>query len=252
MNIWAHRGCSQRHPENTIESFTEAIRTEVAIGIELDIQLTKDGKLVVIHDERVDRTTNGIGFVRDFTLSELKNLAIWTGNDRIERIPTMEEVLDLLETRMRKGFLLNIELKTSVYPYSGIEEKIVDLVHDRGLQDSVVYSSFSAKSLMNLAKVDSEAKLGVLDAKVSDCLVKAKGLEYMLGKPDGSIALHPYWKEIDLAKEELENRTVRAWFSGHLFPEKPTGTKMDMSKHADKGITDVFINEPEVYGVNKV
>ena len=79
MKIWAHRGCSQNYPENTLTSFEKAMNIKGLSGIELDIQLTNDGELVVIHDEKVDRTTDGIGFVRDFFLSELKTLHIITG-----------------------------------------------------------------------------------------------------------------------------------------------------------------------------
>lgn len=67
MKIWAHRGCSQRYPENTLLAFENAARLNGLIGIELDIQLTRDGELVVIHDERVDRTTEGSGYVREYT-----------------------------------------------------------------------------------------------------------------------------------------------------------------------------------------
>ena len=81
MKIWAHRGCSQRYPENTLLAFEQAAAVQNLTGIELDIQMTKDGELVVIHDERVDRTTEGIGFVRDYTLSQLKKLHILPKSD---------------------------------------------------------------------------------------------------------------------------------------------------------------------------
>ena len=90
MKIWAHRGCSQRYPENTLLAFEKAAEIQNLTGIELDIQLTKDGHLVVIHDERVDRTTEGIGFVRDFTLAELKRLHIYADLNPSQTIPTME------------------------------------------------------------------------------------------------------------------------------------------------------------------
>lgn len=77
MKIWAHRGCSQMYPENTLLAFEKAAAVSGLEGIELDIQLTRDGELVVIHDERVDRTTEGIGFVRDYTLTQLKRLHIY-------------------------------------------------------------------------------------------------------------------------------------------------------------------------------
>ncbi len=102
MKIWAHRGCSQRYPENTLTSFQKATEIPGLEGIELDIQLTDDGHMVVIHDERVDRTTNGKGFVRDYTLSDLQKLRIESVNGAVERIPTINEVLDLLGPYMKK------------------------------------------------------------------------------------------------------------------------------------------------------
>lgn len=123
MKIWAHRGCSQRYPENTLLAFEKAAAIKNLTGIELDIQLTSDGELVVIHDERVERTTNGIGFVREHTFTELRKLRIDAGsNDPVQIVPTMEEVLDLLEKQLRTGLKLNIELKNSIYPYDNIEK----------------------------------------------------------------------------------------------------------------------------------
>ncbi|MBD5550047.1 MAG: hypothetical protein HDQ96_02550 [Lachnospiraceae bacterium] len=240
MKIWAHRGCSQMYPENTLLSFEKAAALSGLEGIELDIQLTKDGEMVVIHDERVDRTTDGCGFVRNFTLEEIKKLSIYAGGNETQKIPTIEEVLDLLDDRLRAGMKLNIELKNSSYPYPGMEEKIVELVHKRGFEKVVVYSTFYAKSLEKLKGLDPEAELGMLDGKVSDCLYKLQG-------GCGAKVMHPYWQGIDLPAEELREYTVRAWFSGHLYPEKPTGTKLDLHALEVKGITDVFLNEPERY-----
>lgn len=202
--------------------------------------MTKDGELVVIHDERVDRTTEGSGFVRDFTLAQLKRLHIYADVHPGQEIPTMKEALELLTPFMRKGLRLNIELKNSVYPYEGMEEKIVDLVGMYGLEKNVVYSSFSALSLERLRGIDSQTEIGILDTRVSDCFYKLKG-------GCGAQALHPYWQAIDLSAERLQGYTVRAYFGGHLYPEKPTGTKLDLAALEKKGITDVFLNEPERY-----
>ena len=240
MRIWAHRGCSQLYPENTLLAFEKAAAVQNLTGIELDIQITKDGELVVIHDERVDRTTEGIGFVRDYTLSQLKKLHIYADSHPSQMIPTMNEVFDMLEQKLKTGFRLNIELKNGIFPYDGMEEKIVELVHKRGLQEAVVYSTFYAKSLEKLRKADKNAELGILDSRVSDCLYKAKG-------GCGAVALHPFWKSIDLTAQELEGYTVRAWMSGHLYPEKPTGGKLDLAALERQGITDIILNEPEVY-----
>lgn len=240
MKIWAHRGCSQRYPENTLLAFEKAATIADLTGIELDVQLTRDGELVVIHDERIDRTTEGIGFVRDYTLSELKRFHIYADVNPTQSIPTLAEVFDLLEERLKSGLKLNIELKNSIYPYEGMEEKVVKMVHDRGVQNAVVYSTFYARSLTKLRMLDTEAQLGILDSKASDCMYKLKG-------GCGAAALHPFWRGIDVPAEELEGYTVRAWMSGHLYPEKPTGTKLDFAPLEAQGITDIILNEPEVY-----
>lgn len=240
MKIWAHRGCSQIYPENTLLAFEKAAAIRGLEGIELDIQLTRDGELVVIHDERVDRTTEGIGFVRDYTLSEIKRLHIYADVNPAQKIPTMRETLDMLESAMRKGLRLNIELKNSVYPYEGMEEKIVKLIESYGLEKQIVYSSFSALSLEKLRNIDPHTEIGILDSRVSDCLYKMRG-------GCGAQALHPYWQAIDLSAERLQGYTVRAYFGGHLYPEKPTGTMLDLTKLEKQGITDVILNEPERY-----
>ncbi|MEZ3485950.1 MAG: hypothetical protein K1W22_04980 [Lachnospiraceae bacterium] len=144
MKIWAHRGCSQMYPENTMRAFENAVKLDGLAGIELDIQLTKDGQIIVCHDERADRTTDGIGEIRQFTLAQLKKLRIDAGDGKYEQIPAMDEVLDLLGDygdKLRLGLKLNIELKNSVFPYEGMEEKIVNLIHRRGIQDSLRWRS---------------------------------------------------------------------------------------------------------------
>lgn len=240
MRIWAHRGCSQACPENTLLAFEKAAALKELAGIELDIQLTRDGEIVVCHDEKVDRTTDGTGEIRSFTLTELKKLKIDAGNGRTEQIPTMKEVLDLLEPRMREGLEINIELKNGGFAYEGMEEQIIEMVHKRNLQDRIVYSSFNALSLEHVREIDPQARIGILDRKISDCLYKLKG-------GCGANDLHPYWKGLDLPAERFKGYTVRAWMSGHLFPEKATGNRLDMEPLERQGITDLILNEPEVY-----
>lgn len=240
MNIWAHRGCSQMYPENTLLAFGKAAEINGLTGIELDIQLTKDGHMVVFHDESLERTTNGIGRLCDFTLSELRKLKINSINGGYERIPTITEVFDLLEKRLKSGLKLNIELKNNIIPYEGMEYKIIDLVHKCGLKDRVIYSSFSALSIERIKGLDPEAETAILDVKVSDCLYKLKG-------GCGAEALHPFWRGIDLPLDRIKGYKVRAWFTGHLYPEKPTGRRLDLTELERQGITDVFLNEPEQY-----
>lgn len=241
MKIWAHRGCSQRYPENTITSFSKALELfDLGLtGIELDIQLTKDNELVVIHDEKIDRTTDGSGFVRDYTLEELKTFHIHTGKKEAEHIPTIKEVLDLLSDALKKGFMLNIELKNGIYPYPGMEERIVKTISEYGVEKSIIYSSFYAASIEKIKRLVPDANTGVLDSRVSDCLYKATSI--------GAGALHPFWKGMDIPLDRLSGFPVRAWLSGHLYPEKPTGGRLDLKALENQGITDVFLNEPEIY-----
>ncbi|WP_214814573.1 glycerophosphodiester phosphodiesterase [Exiguobacterium sp. s196] len=153
MLIYAHRGYSANYPENTLSAFEAAL--PYVDGIELDVQLSKDGRLVVIHDETVDRTTNGTGWVKDMTLQELRQLKI----DGYERIPTLEEVLGLIE---RSNVTLNIELKTDQYAYPGIERLAWLAVDEFELGDRVVFSSFNRETLVLMRDVAPVARLAVL------------------------------------------------------------------------------------------
>ena len=121
-----------------------------------------------------------------------------------------------------------------------MEEKIVELINERRLGDAVVYSSFYARSLAKLRELDAETEIGILDIKISDCLYKLKG-------GCGAMVLHPFWQGMDLKAEELQGYTVRAWMSGHLYPEKPTGGRLKLENLKQQGITDVILNEPEAY-----
>jgi glycerophosphoryl diester phosphodiesterase len=102
VNIMGHRGAPADEPENTLRSFARALAAGVA-AVELDVQLTQDGRLAVIHDETLDRTTNGKGPVKDFTMAALHKLDAGRG----EPVPSLEEVFDLVQGKAR----LMVELK---------------------------------------------------------------------------------------------------------------------------------------------
>jgi len=144
--IFAHRGYSRSYPENTMLAFGEALKTGCH-GIELDVQLSKDGRLVVFHDETVDRTTNGTGKVRDLSLEELRRLdasAGFAGLYGVNAIPTLEEYFDLVAD---SGMVTNIELKNGIYPYPGMEQGLMRLIVERKLSGRVILSSFNHQSL---------------------------------------------------------------------------------------------------------
>lgn len=142
MEIFAHRGSSGTHPENTVPAFKEAAMLPVD-GVELDVHLSKDGELVVIHDEKVNRTTNGKGYVKDMTLAELKQLdaGSWKADKWIgTAIPTLGEVFEVFAETWHD---LNVELKTDIFPYPGAVKKVVELAVSHGLENRLVISSFN-------------------------------------------------------------------------------------------------------------
>ena len=246
MNIWAHRGCSYRFPENTLSSFAAACLLDIT-GIELDVQLSSDGVPVVIHDERVDRTTNGTGWVRDMTLEQLKSLSIEQNLEsgaECERIPTLDEVLDLVEEPCKtRGLLVNIELKTSEIRYEGIEEKVLGMVRERGLEQSIVWSSFLPASVERIIQLDRHAETGVLDTAASDCLSTARRI--------GAKAIHPFVDAIDVEHlSSFWSGPVRAWNMGKpepFFPSTEPIELLDLAAVRAAGVTDLFTNAPELY-----
>lgn len=180
--IWAHRGASGHAPENTMEAF-ELAKTLGADGIELDVQLSKDGVPVVIHDERVDRVSDKKGFVRDFTLQELKALDVnraFPAYGRAE-IPTLAEVYDWVK---HTDLTVNLELKNGVVDYEGLEEKVLRLADEKGLAGRILYSSFCHGSMLRLKRLLPTARVAFL---YSDGILNVA--EY--GARYGAWALHP-------------------------------------------------------------
>jgi glycerophosphoryl diester phosphodiesterase len=166
--IFGHRGAPgyPRHGENTKASFTKALQSG-ACGLEFDVRRCGDGRLVVIHDETIDRTTNGRGRVRDFSYEELRQFDAGLG----EPIPLLSEVLDEFGAHC----LLNIELKDS-----GIAADVKRLVLERRLERQVIVSAFEWKELRALAP---EIPIGLLSTKLRNLLAHARQL--------GASAIHP-------------------------------------------------------------
>ena len=158
--VWAHRGASAYAPENTLEAFRLAAEMG-ADGVELDVQLSRDGELVVAHDETIDRVSNGTGYIKDYTLAQLKKLSFnrLFPNFKDARIPTLKEVYELLKPA---GLTVNVELKTGIILYPEIEEKVLALTVSMGMEDRVIYSSFCHPSLVRLKELDSGLKTGLL------------------------------------------------------------------------------------------
>lgn len=139
--VAGHRGYKAKYPENTLLSFQKALELDVDM-IELDIHLTKDKKLVVIHDCTVDRTTNGTGYVKDFTLDEIKELdaGSWFSQEYAgHRIPTLEEFLDLVSNE--KELLFNVEIKEKSHETVDLT---VEMLKEYGVIERCVMTCFDA------------------------------------------------------------------------------------------------------------
>lgn len=156
----AHRGYSALYPENTLPAFIKAVECGADM-VEFDVHLSRDGHPVVIHDNDVDRTSDGTGNVRDMTLAELKELDFnFKKLPELGRVPlpTLDEVLETLADRV----MLNIEIKNCPYRYPGIEEAVIRAVRDRGIEDRVIVSSFDHYSLMRVKEIHEKIRTGML------------------------------------------------------------------------------------------
>ncbi|RLE50640.1 MAG: glycerophosphodiester phosphodiesterase [Candidatus Methanomethylicota archaeon] len=162
--VIGHRGAKAYEPENTLRSLARALTFGVD-AVEVDVRACKDGALVVIHDETVDRTTNGKGKVKDLTLNQLKRLDAGMG----EKIPLLSEVLDFVKGKS----MLLIEIKEK-----GIEDRVVKEVIDRDMLGDVVFISFYHTSIAKVKDLAPKSKTGIIftcePVDPADLAVKAK------------------------------------------------------------------------------
>ncbi len=153
LQVIAHRGGAAYAPENTLAAFRNAIRKGVR-WLEFDVQMTKDGALVVMHDATVDRTTNGSGAVRDLTLEQIRALDAGNG----EKVPRFEEVLEVAKA---SGVNILPETKQA-HLYPGMEEKLLQAIEQAGYIDKTVIQSFEGESLERLHRLNPQVRLCAL------------------------------------------------------------------------------------------
>ncbi len=162
--VIAHRGISAKAPENTIAAFQRASQVPGIDMIELDVRLSKDEEVIILHDRTLQRTSTGNGVARKYSLSEIRHFdaGSWfhpAFSD--QRIPTLEEVLRLAGTQM----WIDIEIKSDWYkrePPGLLEAKVLHAVRQCEMNDRVLFSSFDHRLLANLKRLDSSATTGVL------------------------------------------------------------------------------------------
>ncbi len=265
-DVYAHRGMSYEYPENTLLSFKKAAEVKGIAGIEFDTQLTSDGEVVVIHDETVDRTTDNTGNVRSYTLDELKALKITpaggkkpyelTSDDKSYlgeyvtddylHVPTLGEVFEVLKPYcINNNLTLNIELKNSVWPYDGMEEKVIDLVAEYGLHEHIIYSSFNHDSLAVVKDIDPSAETATLDADMLKCI---EGMNRV-----GADGVHPGSEGMTVNMDTVERIKdvgipVRMWNSVEpLFGDIRRLKECDLDKYAVFGADVIMTNVPDRY-----
>ncbi|MGL5414809.1 MAG: glycerophosphodiester phosphodiesterase [Clostridium sp.] len=230
MINFAHRGASGYYPENTLLAIKEGIKLG-ATGVEIDVHKSKDGELVVIHDEDIKRTFNGVGFIQDFTLSELKKLKNRNvGFSQSEcGISTLEEIIFLIKDT---SIILNIELKTDEIHYDGIEEKVIELIKKYEIEKRVILSSFNHESIKIVKIIDEKIKTGALyHYEISDVIQYAKEL-----KAD---AIHP---NRSLVTKELVEEAHR----NNLMVNVYTVNKIeDMQSLIDFQVDGIFTDYPD-------
>lgn len=232
MKVWAHRGASAYAPENTLEAFELAIKMG-ADGVELDVHLSRDGEIVVAHDERVDRVSNGSGLIKEMTLSEIKELDFGVRFEayRGAKAPTLREVYELLlPTRLT----VNVELKTTDFDYPGIEQKCVDLAREMGMTQRVLYSSFNFESLDRVKAIDPSLEVGLLYGKPLEDVVQAV-------KAHRAQAVHPRYS---LLYEAGMMDTLKA--QGIWAHPWTVDQAADVKRLMDAGVEAVITNRPDM------
>jgi len=231
--IQAHRGASAYRPENTLEAFSLAIEQK-ADGIELDVHLSRDGHVVVAHDERLERVSNGTGLVNDHTLEELKSLdfsRLFPGQGPC-RIPTLAEVYALVKPA---PLTVNIELKTTELLYPELPGKLDALAREYGMEGRVMYSSFNHYSLLEMKKLNPSAKTGLL---------------YQLGMVDpwvyanyvGAWAIHPHYFVIAALPETV----AKCHDNGIMVNVWTVDDPQAVKKMMQCGVDGIITNKPDL------
>jgi len=230
--IFAHRGETTRCPENTLEAFSAAVEMG-ADGIELDVQLSKDGEIVVAHDERLERVCDGTGYLNDHTLKELKLLDFSkTLPGTVCRIPTLSEVFSLVKP---SALYINIELKNTERLYLELPQKLLALVKEYGMEERVIYSSFNHYSLMHIKKLNPAAKIGLLyEFGMIDPWVYANYV-----KAD---AVHPHYYVIAALPETVKRCHENGLMVNVWTVDDPDAVKLMLKC----GVDTIITNKPDI------
>jgi glycerophosphoryl diester phosphodiesterase len=237
FTIIAHRGASAYFPENTIPAFKGAI----ALGadmVEFDVQLTSDKEVVVFHDEKISRCTDGRGKITDHTLAKLKKLDAGSWYDKKfqnTRIPSLAEALSVCKNKIAA----NIEIKTEAVSkmfFGGIEEKCLKIVEQAGMRKHVVFSSFDPRAIMHLKQIDNAVTVAVLfekkryGSKLPSDIIESLGADAF---NCSNAEFNRKW----LANVKLNNIPVNIYTVNDV---------KNMKRFLKIGVSGIFTNKPDI------
>ena len=213
-----HRGAKAYEPENTLRSFKRAIELGVD-AVELDVRKTKDNEIVVIHNSNVGKTTDGSGSVSDFTLEEIKKFVTEKG----EQIPTLEEALEFVGKRVK----ILVELKET-----GIEEKVLGLIREKGLIENVIIISFHEEVLRNVRELNDEVATGLIYVRHKNPIPAALTLkaEYLL-------PLYRFTHSANVRKAHENGLKVIVW---------TINKEEEAAEYRKKGVDGITSDRPDI------
>ncbi|MGC9132278.1 MAG: glycerophosphodiester phosphodiesterase [Candidatus Micrarchaeia archaeon] len=214
-----HRGARGVVAENTIKSFEEAIKEGVN-AVELDVRETKNKKLVVFHDEKVDKLTNAKGYVRDFTLEEIKKLRV----NGVGEIPTLEEALDFLKNKKVKVL---IEIKEP-----GTEPKVLEEIKKRKMEKNCIIVSFYKEALEKVKQIDEKIETGLIFVKDKEAIENALKI-----KANYILPLYHFTHSSDIEKAHKNGLKVIVW---------TINDKEEAKRFKEKGVDGIATDFPEV------
>jgi glycerophosphoryl diester phosphodiesterase len=231
--VIAHRGDKMHAPENTLAAFRMAAE-KGADAIEFDVQLTADGQVVVIHDQTVDRTTNGTGRVSRIPLAAIRELdagAWFSEKFRGERIPTLDEVFETF----RKKIYMNIELKNFATPFDNLVSKVVYAIRKHGVRDRTLLSSFLPHNLRKARSLQSDIPRGIL---IKPGLLGFWGC--IFGWRTDYFAHHPNISEVNsrlIARVHAKGKRVNVW---------TVNTEEDLKRMVGFGVDAIITGDLEL------
>lgn len=231
VQIYAHRGGRKWAPENTLAAFRKSLALGVD-GIELDIHRCRSGQLIVIHDERVDRTTDGAGLIKDLTLEELNKLSAGAkfadGKEfRSERLPLLQDVLALVDGKM----VINIEIKNSPVQYPGIEDDLAALLSKYKDPDKIIVSSFDHAVIQKFHQKAPQYKTAML----ADCILFDVG---SYARSVGASAYNPAFSDF---RQDAVNAAHRAGLAVNVWT---LNSQREWSDALAWGVDGIITDDP--------